>query len=388
MAFQPKRLSDVFADLILEPLYGVRFRGTAAFDPYEYPRHGRHDRPLLRGGALARDVRHAPRRRRQARLHPGVARGQDRHALDRPVLEQLQYRHRHRHREPSGSRFPRAVLGHHRGLHRPGRRGRVPDQHQPARAGAVRLRAGIQPASNEDPPVRPDPSVRAARAGDPVGAPARPAGRPVHPGPRGRGVRGGVRGLPGGEPRDRPRLGLGRDQAGPAGARRRPRHRGGDPRLLLRRLRHGGARARRPARLRRRRAGHAHARSGPRRGRHHARDARDPRRPPLRAPGRHGAAPGPRGRPRDPPRGRRRPGLRGHARRSPRGRARPGGGLQLLPHEEPRGLRRRRPGDDDRRRRSPRTCAWRGTTARRRSTGTPSSGGPRGWTRCRRPSSG
>jgi LPS-assembly protein len=31
----PKRLSDVGADLILEPFYGVRFRGTAAFDPYE-----------------------------------------------------------------------------------------------------------------------------------------------------------------------------------------------------------------------------------------------------------------------------------------------------------------------------------------------------------------
>ena len=31
----PKRLSDVVADLILEPLYGVRFRGTAALDPYE-----------------------------------------------------------------------------------------------------------------------------------------------------------------------------------------------------------------------------------------------------------------------------------------------------------------------------------------------------------------
>jgi LPS-assembly protein len=31
----PKRLSNVGADLIFEPLYGVRFRGTAAFDPYE-----------------------------------------------------------------------------------------------------------------------------------------------------------------------------------------------------------------------------------------------------------------------------------------------------------------------------------------------------------------
>lgn len=29
------RLSDLTADLILEPLFGVRFRGTAAFDPYE-----------------------------------------------------------------------------------------------------------------------------------------------------------------------------------------------------------------------------------------------------------------------------------------------------------------------------------------------------------------
>jgi LPS-assembly protein len=31
----PKRLSDVVADLIFEPVWGVRFRGTAAFDPYE-----------------------------------------------------------------------------------------------------------------------------------------------------------------------------------------------------------------------------------------------------------------------------------------------------------------------------------------------------------------
>jgi LPS-assembly protein len=31
----PKRLSDVVADLILEPLFGVQFRGTASFDPYE-----------------------------------------------------------------------------------------------------------------------------------------------------------------------------------------------------------------------------------------------------------------------------------------------------------------------------------------------------------------
>jgi LPS-assembly protein len=31
----PKRLSDVFADLIVEPVWGFRFRGTAAFDPYE-----------------------------------------------------------------------------------------------------------------------------------------------------------------------------------------------------------------------------------------------------------------------------------------------------------------------------------------------------------------
>jgi LPS-assembly protein len=30
-----KRLSDVTADLILEPTFGLRFRGTAAFDPYE-----------------------------------------------------------------------------------------------------------------------------------------------------------------------------------------------------------------------------------------------------------------------------------------------------------------------------------------------------------------
>jgi LPS-assembly protein len=30
-----KRLSDLTADLILEPVYGLRFRGTAAFDPYE-----------------------------------------------------------------------------------------------------------------------------------------------------------------------------------------------------------------------------------------------------------------------------------------------------------------------------------------------------------------
>jgi LPS-assembly protein len=32
----PKRLSDLVADLILEPVWGVRFRGTASFDPYEY----------------------------------------------------------------------------------------------------------------------------------------------------------------------------------------------------------------------------------------------------------------------------------------------------------------------------------------------------------------
>jgi LPS-assembly protein len=31
----PKRLSDIFADLIVEPVWGFRFRGTAAFDPYE-----------------------------------------------------------------------------------------------------------------------------------------------------------------------------------------------------------------------------------------------------------------------------------------------------------------------------------------------------------------
>jgi LPS-assembly protein len=31
----PKRLSDIFADLILEPVFGVRFRGTASFDPYD-----------------------------------------------------------------------------------------------------------------------------------------------------------------------------------------------------------------------------------------------------------------------------------------------------------------------------------------------------------------
>ncbi len=39
--------------------------------PLRVPRHGRHDRLLLRGGAVARDVRHPPRRERQARLHPG-----------------------------------------------------------------------------------------------------------------------------------------------------------------------------------------------------------------------------------------------------------------------------------------------------------------------------
>lgn len=31
----PKRLSDIVADLIVEPLWGFRFRGTASFDPYE-----------------------------------------------------------------------------------------------------------------------------------------------------------------------------------------------------------------------------------------------------------------------------------------------------------------------------------------------------------------
>jgi LPS-assembly protein len=30
-----KRLSDIFSELIFEPVYGFRFRGTAAFDPYE-----------------------------------------------------------------------------------------------------------------------------------------------------------------------------------------------------------------------------------------------------------------------------------------------------------------------------------------------------------------
>lgn len=30
-----RRLSDLFADLILEPAFGLRFRGTAAFDPYD-----------------------------------------------------------------------------------------------------------------------------------------------------------------------------------------------------------------------------------------------------------------------------------------------------------------------------------------------------------------
>jgi len=35
-SFTPKRLSDLGADLILEPVYGVRFRGSASFDPYEY----------------------------------------------------------------------------------------------------------------------------------------------------------------------------------------------------------------------------------------------------------------------------------------------------------------------------------------------------------------
>jgi LPS-assembly protein len=31
----PKRFSDVLADLILEPIFGFRFRGTSTFDPYE-----------------------------------------------------------------------------------------------------------------------------------------------------------------------------------------------------------------------------------------------------------------------------------------------------------------------------------------------------------------
>jgi LPS-assembly protein len=35
-SFTPKRLSDLGADLILEPVYGVRFRGSASFDPYEW----------------------------------------------------------------------------------------------------------------------------------------------------------------------------------------------------------------------------------------------------------------------------------------------------------------------------------------------------------------
>ncbi len=71
----------------------------------------------------------------------------------------------------------------------------------------------------------------------------------------------------------------------------------------------------------------------------------------------------------------------------PVGRPRPGGGVQLLPHEEPRGLRRRRSGDDDRRdaRRAP--APGPEPRADAGSTSTPSSGGPRGWTSCRRPSS-
>jgi LPS-assembly protein len=32
---EPKRLSDLLADLILEPIYGVQFRGTVSWDPYE-----------------------------------------------------------------------------------------------------------------------------------------------------------------------------------------------------------------------------------------------------------------------------------------------------------------------------------------------------------------
>ena len=49
------------------------------------PRHHGHHRPLLRGGALAGLVRHPPRRRRPARLHPGRRRGPDRQPLDRSV---------------------------------------------------------------------------------------------------------------------------------------------------------------------------------------------------------------------------------------------------------------------------------------------------------------
>ena len=78
LSVTPKRLSDVVADLILEPALRRPVPGHGVLRPVRVPRHGGHDRLLLRGGALARRLRHAPRRRRPARLHPGLARGQDR----------------------------------------------------------------------------------------------------------------------------------------------------------------------------------------------------------------------------------------------------------------------------------------------------------------------
>ena len=152
------------------------------------------------------------------------------------------------------------------------------------------------------------------------------------------------------KPRDRSRLGVGRDQAGSPRARRRPRHRGGDPGVLVRRLRHGCAPARSPARVRRHRSGDVRSGPGPRLGRHHAAHAGDPGRAPLRAARRHGSPPGAVGGARGPPRGGRRPGVRRDLGRPPRRRARSRRGVQLLPHEEPRGLRRRRARDDHGRR--------------------------------------
>ena len=81
----PKRLSDVVADLILEPLWGIRFRGTAAFDPYE-----------ARVTAATTDLSYEAARWRasfgtrhgdngQLVVHPGSRRGPDRQPLDRSV---------------------------------------------------------------------------------------------------------------------------------------------------------------------------------------------------------------------------------------------------------------------------------------------------------------
>ena len=210
------------ADLILEPLWGIRFRGTATFDPYE-----------TRVTTATTDLSYEAARWRASF---GTRHGDDgklayiqgaveaRSAAAGPFGSQVTTIST---LAPSSRTVSRSISASSAGV--------LP---QRSSIGSTRTSSGSastcsswgstasgedSPDSNEDPPVRPDAAVRADRAGDPVGDPARPAQRPVHPGRRRRGVRGRVRGLPGREPRDRSRLGVGRDQAGSARARRRPR---------------------------------------------------------------------------------------------------------------------------------------------------------------------